>query len=200
MKINFRGRVIISWIMFLVVSGCHHGKPAKTVAVEGGSAQDKDTDGDYIPDSRDKCPAEKENYNGYADEDGCPDSVDPFPIEKIEISARIFFKQGESTIQEMSYQVLDGIVELLMSVPMIKHVRIVGHIDPSEKEEIGADLSLERAKNVMDYLISKGIDKARLEAAGMGDAEPAADAEDKEGEEKAPYNRRVEFEITEFDK
>jgi len=37
---------------------------------------DGDRDGDGIPDSIDKCPDQKENYNGYQDVDGCPDDPD----------------------------------------------------------------------------------------------------------------------------
>jgi OmpA-OmpF porin, OOP family len=35
-----------------------------------------DRDGDGIPDVLDKCPDQPENYNGYQDEDGCPDDPD----------------------------------------------------------------------------------------------------------------------------
>jgi outer membrane protein OmpA-like peptidoglycan-associated protein len=199
-----------AWLSFAALvawaaGGCCGGKPVKTAAgeggvVQGGSASEKDTDGDHIPDSRDKCPAEKEVFNGYADEDGCPDSVDIFPIENIEITARIFFKQGESAIQEVSFQVLDEIAELLKAVPQIKLLRIKGHIDPQEKVAAGPDLSQERAGSVMAYLVSKGIDEGRLEAVGLGDTKPAVDAEGKEGEETAQYNRRVEFEIADMEK
>jgi hypothetical protein len=34
----------------------------------------KDSDGDGINDCDDRCPHEEENYNGYQDEDGCPDT------------------------------------------------------------------------------------------------------------------------------
>jgi len=34
-----------------------------------------DADGDGLADSGDKCPTSPESYNGYADEDGCPDST-----------------------------------------------------------------------------------------------------------------------------
>jgi outer membrane protein OmpA-like peptidoglycan-associated protein len=36
-------------------------------------ARDGDADGDGIPDSRDKCPHEAEDKDGFQDEDGCPD-------------------------------------------------------------------------------------------------------------------------------
>ena len=35
-----------------------------------------DADGDGVPDYRDRCPNEREDRNGYKDEDGCPDAND----------------------------------------------------------------------------------------------------------------------------
>ncbi len=35
-----------------------------------------DRDGDGVPDAKDKCPDQRETYNGYQDEDGCPDDPD----------------------------------------------------------------------------------------------------------------------------
>jgi outer membrane protein OmpA-like peptidoglycan-associated protein len=40
------------------------------------SAGPGDRDGDGIPDAEDKCPDVRENYNGFEDEDGCPDDPD----------------------------------------------------------------------------------------------------------------------------
>lgn len=34
-----------------------------------------DTDGDGIPDETDQCPADAETFNGFQDEDGCPDAI-----------------------------------------------------------------------------------------------------------------------------
>ena len=39
-------------------------------------AKPGDRDGDGYPDTVDKCPDEPENWNGYLDEDGCPDDPD----------------------------------------------------------------------------------------------------------------------------
>jgi outer membrane protein OmpA-like peptidoglycan-associated protein len=38
--------------------------------------RDGDRDGDGIADSVDKCPDQRENYNGFEDQDGCPDDPD----------------------------------------------------------------------------------------------------------------------------
>jgi len=37
--------------------------------------QAPDADGDGIPDVKDSCPTEPENFNGYLDWDGCPDTL-----------------------------------------------------------------------------------------------------------------------------
>jgi OmpA-OmpF porin, OOP family len=47
--------------------------------------QDKDTDGDGIPDSKDQCLLEPEDVDGYLDDDGCPDpdnDADGIPDDK----------------------------------------------------------------------------------------------------------------------
>lgn len=41
-----------------------------------GGRTEGDRDGDGIPDATDKCPEIPENYNGFEDEDGCPDDPD----------------------------------------------------------------------------------------------------------------------------
>jgi hypothetical protein len=47
--------------------------------------EDKDTDGDGIPDSKDQCILEPEDVDGYLDDDGCPDpdnDADGIPDDK----------------------------------------------------------------------------------------------------------------------
>ncbi len=47
--------------------------PVEKCNIDG---RDGDRDGDGIPDSLDKCPDVRENYNGFEDLDGCPDDPD----------------------------------------------------------------------------------------------------------------------------
>jgi OOP family OmpA-OmpF porin len=49
-------------------------KPVKeAVVIEKPKTAEKDTDGDGIPDSKDKCPNDPEDKDGFQDDDGCPD-------------------------------------------------------------------------------------------------------------------------------
>jgi outer membrane protein OmpA-like peptidoglycan-associated protein len=50
--------------------------PAKCAERGFVEEKDGDCDGDGIPDSQDQCKCEAETYNGFQDEDGCPDDPD----------------------------------------------------------------------------------------------------------------------------
>jgi len=50
--------------------------PADKCLPKGPVPRIGDKDGDGIPDDVDKCPNDPENYNGYQDDDGCPDDPD----------------------------------------------------------------------------------------------------------------------------
>jgi chemotaxis protein MotB len=51
------------------------------------------------------------------------------------------------------------------------------------------DLSSKRADNVVDYLLSQGVDKNLISAQGMGDTNPVASNATPEGKAQ---NRRIE--------
>ncbi len=67
---------------------------------------------------------------------------------------------------------------------------IGGHTDNVGQAASNQALSEARANSVRDYLLSKGVAKEALSAAGYGDAKPAADNATAEGKAK---NRRIEF-------
>jgi OOP family OmpA-OmpF porin len=71
-------------------------------------------------------------------------------------------------------------------------VMVTGHTDNVGTEEYNKKLSVRRAEAVRDYLISLGVDPAKLEVAGEGEAKPVADNSTAAGRAK---NRRVEIEV-----
>lgn len=92
-----------------------------------------------------------------------------------------------------SYKQLDDLVAFLEDHPTLK-IKILGHTDERGKGNYNMDLSEKRAKAVVNYLISKGIDKGRLSFKGYGETRPLADNSTEKGRQ---LNRRVEFEVVE---
>jgi OOP family OmpA-OmpF porin len=105
------------------------------------------------------------------------------------IALNILFETGKSAIQDESLPIVDQIFELLKSDPSIK-ISIEGHTDNIGDAATNKKLSTDRAKSVMDALVSKGIDKTRLSFVGWGQEKPVADNRTDEGRTK---NRRVEI-------
>ena len=68
-----QGGITEDYELLLSLTRAWGGKPDAVVVAEKPKPVDKDTDGDGIPDSKDKCPTEAEDKDGFQDEDGCPD-------------------------------------------------------------------------------------------------------------------------------
>lgn len=149
---------------------------------------DKDNDRDGIPDVVDKCPNQPETFNGYKDDDGCPDEK-PKEITQTLILRGVNFKTASAELLEESYYVLEQVYNSLEAYPHV-HVEIAGHTDNVGGDQYNMVLSYERAKSVMNYLIMRGIDPARMVARGYGKTRPMAGNDTEEGRYQ---NRRVEL-------
>lgn len=69
---------------------------------------------------------------------------------------------------------------------------IYGHADSTGPSAYNQGLSEKRAQAVVNYLVSKGVDRSRLIAKGFGESQPIAPNTSKEGRQK---NRRVELKL-----
>jgi OmpA-OmpF porin, OOP family len=146
-----------------------------------------DTDGDKINDEEDRCitvPGVRENF-------GCP-PIELALVEQFNKAARnLFFKTGSYELLPASFKSLDEVLELLKKHAAL-HLSIEGHTDNVGKPHANELLSKQRAGAVLDYLKSKGIDAARLQANGFGDTKPIAENNTSKGRAS---NRRVEFKL-----
>lgn len=106
----------------------------------------------------------------------------------------ILFQTGKAVLTTGSFAELDRLIVILQENPLMR-IEISGHTDNTGTLALNTRLSQERAKAVVDYLIEKGIDPARLEFKGYGPQQPLADNKTAEGR---AVNRRVEFKILEF--
>jgi len=163
-------------------------------ALNGCPTQDQDQDG--ISDANDQCPNQAEVPNGYLDEDGCPDTA-PSRVtvtrRRIEITERILFESGRARLLPESYPVLDDVAQVLVDVPSMR-IRVEGHTDSQGSDGFNLELSSERAKAVLTYMLAKGISPDRLGSAGFGETVPIDTNRTPEGRQR---NRRVEFMILE---
>jgi outer membrane protein OmpA-like peptidoglycan-associated protein len=162
-----------------------------------------DQDKDGIPDSLDKCPKAPENYNGYQDEDGCPDTlkhkVDTLKptVKEMDILNTklrdINFKTGSAELLPASYAALDYAAGFLKQYPLLRY-EVQGHTDSRGGDDLNLLLSAARAASVRTYLISKGIPDSSLIAIGYGKTKPIATNNTAAGR---ALNRRVEFKFIE---
>jgi outer membrane protein OmpA-like peptidoglycan-associated protein len=72
--------------------------------------------------------------------------------------------------------------------------RVEGHTDASGSEEYNMTLAKARAEAIVTYLVSKGIDRNRLDVVPMGETQPVGDNKTSEGR---AMNRRVEIKLIE---
>jgi outer membrane protein OmpA-like peptidoglycan-associated protein len=121
-----------------------------------------------------------------------------FPaVEDVVVIDNVYYDFDQFTLRADSYAALDKIVDMLIKYPgMVIEIR--AHTDSKGTEEYNMKLSGSRARSVVAYLVSKGIDKARLEAKGFGAAMPVAGNTNEDGTdnpEGRQANRRTEFKV-----
>jgi outer membrane protein OmpA-like peptidoglycan-associated protein/uncharacterized protein YfaP (DUF2135 family) len=165
--------------------------PAKARDVRMPTTNEPDNDHDGIPDALDRCPNEPETFNGYQDDDGCPDRGRVVVTNtSIEILDNVYFETGSATIKRQSLPILDAVAATLGSNPTIARVEVQGHTDERGDDARNLDLSDRRAAAVRDYLVGKGVEGARLEAKGYGGTQPL---DPRHAELAWAKNRRVAF-------
>ncbi len=164
-----------------------------------------DTDGDSVYDYMDKCPdtpsgvavnssgcpVDSDGDGVYDYMDSCPNT--PFGSRVDErgcwVLKGVQFDIGKSTIKPASYPILNEVVEVLSKNPLLD-IEIQGHTDSTGSAELNVKLSQNRAGSVLEYFVSKGIERTRLSFQGFGMEKPIASNATAEGRAK---NRRVEL-------
>ncbi len=124
---------------------------------------------------------------------------DPFKVDiqfqpsKTFILQDCNFETGKATLEPESFAVIDELLAYLTR-KADERIEIGGHTDNVGSAAANLVLSKDRATSVMNYLISKGIDPARLEAKGYGMSMPV---ENNKTEEGRAQNRRTEVKVLE---
>ena len=101
----------------------------------------------------------------------------------------IRFDVNKATIKPESMGPINEIYKLMAENPTV-NFSVEGHTDSDGDEALNQTLSEQRAKAVMERLISMGISASRLKSTGWGESKPVGENETPEGKAN---NRRVEF-------
>ncbi len=117
--------------------------------------------------------------------------LQPFEINASIVLNNVFFDVNKFDLKPESQAELDLLVQLLLDNPTLK-IEIGGHTDNVGKPADNLLLSNNRAKAVVNYLVSKNIPAARLTAKGYGETRPLADNKTETGR---AMNRRTELKV-----
>lgn len=104
----------------------------------------------------------------------------------------VTFSTNSTTVSPAMRDVLDGVASNLVDRPQ-SLIDVMGHTDSTGSDQYNLDLSRRRAESVANYLVSRGVSRARIETIGYGEEFPIADNATESGRSQ---NRRVEIRIT----
>ena len=136
--------------------------------------------------------------DNYSLKDKSPDSTyqKNIPLQPIDVNAsvvlhNIFFDYNKYDLKKESLPELDKLVQFMIDNPTVK-IQVEGHTDTIGTASENSKLSENRAKSVVNYLLTKHITSQRLLAKGFGATKPIADNKTEEGRAQ---NRRTEIKI-----
>lgn len=153
-----------------------------------GCPGDKDCDG--ISDNFDKCPESP----GAIRNKGCPiEMLSPKWRSEYKIPP-VHFMTGRSFLTDYSREHVDQLIKALNENPEL-NVWLFGHADQRGNDEMNQKLSENRLKTIVDYIMSKGINKERIYTMALGESLPASLGQTSDDLKR---NRKVDFFLFEF--
>lgn len=152
--------------------------------------------------------ASKEGYQDQVIQIAVPESATDtlnvaLSFEEVEVETdystaiqNIYFDTDKWNIKKASAAELDKLVALLKENKGLR-VEIGSHTDSRQTRKYNQNLSNKRARSVVNYLTSRGIERSRLSSKGFGESRLLNKCKDgvKCSAEEHQLNRRTEFEI-----
>lgn len=105
----------------------------------------------------------------------------------------VLFEFNKTKLLDVSVKELNELYKYLEENSSL-NIEIYGHTDNIGLKKRNRELSEQRARAVVDYLISKGLDLSRIKSFGFGSSKPISSNKTEQGRQ---LNRRVEFKIIE---
>jgi OOP family OmpA-OmpF porin len=165
-----------------------------------------DSEGKHVRDSSGQCVRtstwSKECAVCECDPSACPQPAPPPPqpkVEKVTLQADAYFDFDKATLKPAGREKLDELVSKLRTYENLQQIHVTAYTDRLGSDSYNMRLSERRAQAVMNYLVGHGIPASKIDARGMGEANPVVGCEGVRGRAAlikclAP-NRRAEIEI-----
>jgi OOP family OmpA-OmpF porin len=136
------------------------------------------------------------------DASACPKPAAPAPVRKVEkitLAADAFFDFDKATLKPVGRAKLDEVVEKMRRYEHVEAIHVTAYTDRIGSDSYNLKLSDRRARAVMNYLVDHGVSADKIDARGMGKANPVVGCEGVRPRAAlikclAP-NRRAEIEI-----
>ncbi len=120
-----------------------------------------------------------------------PDEKKPDAIDHEMTLHAVYFDVNSAEIKAEYESILDKNAEQLLQNKKVK-IEVIGHTDITGDQVKNQALSEKRAMNVKNYLVTKGVDAARMTVKAVASTQPAASNDDVKGK---ALNRRVELKV-----
>ncbi len=131
-----------------------------------------DTDGDGIPDIKDKCPTQKEVFNNFKDDDGCPDFVKVVKkyekkkhkfvfkgnLKEKKIDVVLYFGLNSTMLSDDAILRLDNVVAEFKNNKKAQGIKILVYKYKDEQK----DVALQRSIAIQNYFVKHGIPPYRI--------------------------------------
>lgn len=130
-----------------------------------------------------------------------PIQLQPLIVGSKIVLNNIFFDFDKATLRPASNVELKKLDTFLAKYPQMI-VEISGHTDSKGADDYNLILSDKRAKAVVDYLITRGINKNQMVSKGYGETQPSVNNTNPDGSDNPvnrQLNRRVELKIIGMD-
>lgn len=117
-----------------------------------------------------------------------------FELEKEQLEQKTFellFEYDKFRINQNHFSELTSLSNFLIQ-NLEKQIKITGHTDNKGSLDYNLKLSQKRVQNALNFLLERGIDKARIQIDFQGEQNPISNNQNPAGRRK---NRRVDIEI-----
>lgn len=124
------------------------------------------------------------------DADTGPEYEERVVSSEVTLSDRATFDFDKSELRPAARETLNDLVDAIREGGLISTIEVVGHTCDIGTEEYNQGLSERRARSVVEYLSSRGIEEDEINWEGKGELDPRYP---NDSEENRSRNRRVEI-------